>query len=301
VISKARPVIKNTVQTKEPVRIVSKEPTPVKKVEKVEKVTPIVPPKEETAIVYKASGKKAAAAAVAQDAGAVGCLKKWWWLLLLALLIPLLFLLLKNCGGDTIGTPADLTPPLKKEIIAPVKEEKEEKVLETKEASAPKKDTAPAKQALCPNVSANALNLRSTTTAGKMANYLSNPESTYPKKFAMDYANFEFNEAKMTQSGKDEIPSLAKVLGACKNCKVKIYGHIDDSESDQYNGEYQDGSGISLSAIRARCAYKRLIDAGVPASKLEFVGSGKQSPLVASDSDANKRKNRRVELELIKK
>ena len=298
VISKSTPVEKKPVQAKKPVKIVSKEPKPVKKVVKAK---PVAPLKKEAAVVHKASGKKAAVGAVGQDAGAAGCFKKWWWLLLLAALLALIFFLFKTCGGDTIGTTADLTPPIKEKIVAPVEEKKEEKAIEAKEEAKTKKDATPAKQALCPNVSSSALNLRAQTTAGKMADYLSNPESTYPKKFAMDYANFEYNEARMTQSGKDEIPRFAKVLRACKNCKVKIYGHIDASETDQYNGEYQDGSGISLSAIRARCAYKRLIDAGVPASKLEFVGSGKQSPLVASDSDANKRKNRRVELELFKK
>ena len=296
-------ITKTDTVKKEPIKKVEKEVTPIKKVEKVKKAKPVVARKKEPVVVQKTTERKAAAAAVAQDAGATGCLKKWWWLILLATLVPLIFLLLKNCNGDNIGTTADLTPPIKKEIVPPVIEKEEEKVVESKPKTEPevKKDVKPVKQALCPNVSSKSLNLRSTTNAGKMADYLSNPASTYPKKFSMEYANFEFNEARMTQSGKDEIPRIAKVLKACKNCKVKIYGHIDQTEKDSYNGEYQDGSGISLSAIRARCAYKRLIDAGVPASKLEFVGLGKESQIAASDTESNRRKNRRVELEFIRK
>ncbi len=150
---------------------------------------------------------------------------------------------------------------------------------------------------------AAALGLSSTSASGKLADYLANPDSKFPFKIAMDHMYFnQADAAKMDDAGKREINELAKVLKAYPNLRANLFGHIDANETDIYNGKYQDGSGISTSRIRARCAYRRLIKAGVDRSALiDYIGKGKSDPLNDNSTDKKRRANRRVEIEITRR
>ena len=254
-----------------------------KEVEKTKAaVTNITTPK-------KVAEKVAVATPVAGKAGAAGCLPSWLLGLLGVLLLGLIgWLIFRSCNSDT--TTAVAAPKVEK--VAPVV--KEEPVVETKP------EPAPVKTALCPNVSSSKLRLSSSSVAGEIADCLSDPNCQLPKIFTMKAANFDTNEATMTQSGKNEIPAIAKVLNNCDNCRINIYGHIDAGEKEEYNGKYQDGN-ITLSAIRARCLYKRLNNRNVPLSKMEFKGLGKTKLINNSTSGPERLKNRRVEIEVLPK
>ena len=71
--------------------------------------------------------------------------------------------------------------------------------------------------------------------------------------------------------------------------KLKIVGHTDSDGSDVLN----DGLGFS----RARNVVLFLsTKTGIDASRISSVSKGEKNPIVKNDTDANKRKNRRVEV-----
>ncbi|UCV13083.1 OmpA family protein [Dechloromonas denitrificans] len=70
--------------------------------------------------------------------------------------------------------------------------------------------------------------------------------------------------------------------------EVMVIGHTDRVGSLQAND--------SLSAKRAEAVRGMLIEAGVPAEKLEAIGRGERDPLVATEDEVAEAKNRRVEI-----
>jgi len=241
----------------EAAKLAAAAPIKAKKVVSEKKATPPPPPPKKEVKV-----EKAAAAAVVEEGGLGGCLRKFWWLGLL-LLIPLLWFLLRDCEA------CNSVPPVKdttSEVVAPPPTP--EPVAE------PEPEPEPVKTALC--ASAASMNYPASSTAGKIAACLGDPNCNLPHRIVMKEATFPFNEARMSDKGKAEIKRMARVMNSCKTADydINIYGNIANNEQDTYNGKYQDGSGITLSAIRARCLYKRLIDAGVDTGRMNFKGNG---------------------------
>ncbi|NJN77494.1 MAG: OmpA family protein [Saprospiraceae bacterium] len=73
------------------------------------------------------------------------------------------------------------------------------------------------------------------------------------------------------------------------NKKIKIVGHTDNDGSDVLN----QGLGFS----RARNVVVFLSSkTGIDAKRMTAESEGEKKPIVKNDSDANKRKNRRVEV-----
>jgi outer membrane protein OmpA-like peptidoglycan-associated protein len=75
--------------------------------------------------------------------------------------------------------------------------------------------------------------------------------------------------------------------------QVEIQGHTDNTGSAPYN--------LRLSQERADAVRTALISLGVEASRLSARGYGQDKPLVPNTSDANRARNRRVQLMILKK
>jgi outer membrane protein OmpA-like peptidoglycan-associated protein len=75
--------------------------------------------------------------------------------------------------------------------------------------------------------------------------------------------------------------------------QIEIQGHTDNTGSAPYN--------LRLSQERADAVRTALVNLGVEASRLSARGFGQDKPLVPNTSDANRARNRRVQLMILKK
>jgi outer membrane protein OmpA-like peptidoglycan-associated protein len=102
--------------------------------------------------------------------------------------------------------------------------------------------------------------------------------------------NIEFEVAKgsLTKKGKSTVDKLANILKQYPNINVEIAGHTDSDGAAQFNQK--------LSQARVNTVKTHLISKGIQAKHLTAKGYGESKPLVPNTSDANKAKNRRVEI-----
>ncbi len=84
------------------------------------------------------------------------------------------------------------------------------------------------------------------------------------------------------------LDKFATSLSSNTNTKVTIIGHTDSSGTDAINNP--------LSVNRASSARDYLSNRGVQMSRISIEGRGSREPLVANDTEANRSKNRRVEI-----
>lgn len=102
---------------------------------------------------------------------------------------------------------------------------------------------------------------------------------------------FETNSAELTTVSYVELNRIADLLKANPQLKVELSAHTDDVGSARYN--------LKLSERRAASVVTYLIEQGVLKDNLISKGYGETQPLVPNDSDENKAKNRRVELNIL--
>lgn len=106
------------------------------------------------------------------------------------------------------------------------------------------------------------------------------------------YINFDTDKATLQPDGVKAVDEIAKLMGSDEALKLSIEGHTDDTGSADHNKK--------LSLARAEAVVNKLKESGITGNRLKAVGYGADKPLVANDSDANKAKNRRVEIVKIK-
>lgn len=99
---------------------------------------------------------------------------------------------------------------------------------------------------------------------------------------------FPFDAAALTETAKAAIAELASYLKSAGNASININGHADRAGSDDYN--------MSLSEQRARLVEEALLEAGVPASQLNYFAFGETDPKQPTDDEVREPLNRRVEI-----
>lgn len=98
---------------------------------------------------------------------------------------------------------------------------------------------------------------------------------------------FKINSAELSSSYLQDLSAAAQVFKSYPDTNILIEGHTDDSGAAEYN--------YALSEKRAKSVSNYFISQGISASRLTTKWYGETQPKYPND-DANREKNRRVEL-----
>lgn len=110
-------------------------------------------------------------------------------------------------------------------------------------------------------------------------------------KLQLNNIIFETNSAELTAVSFEELDRVVELLRKNPNLKIEISAHTDNVGSDAYN--------LKLSDKRAQSVVDYLTDKGISKRNLEAKGYGESNPIAPNDTDENKAKNRRVELNIL--
>ncbi len=134
---------------------------------------------------------------------------------------------------------------------------------------------------------------------GRILHFLNDPTATGSRTFILERVKFPHNSPKLNKGGFPQTFNLQNILKSYPTVKIRFHGYIDPGENDEYTGPYATGT-ASLSMLRARCLYRKIVKCGVPASQMSFVGHGADHPLRTGNTEEDRRVNRRVEVEVFK-
>ena len=99
---------------------------------------------------------------------------------------------------------------------------------------------------------------------------------------------FASASAALPESAGALVDRLAATAATCPEARIEIAGHTDASGNAAKN--------VALSEDRAAALEAALIVKGVDAGRLTAKGYGAARPVAGNDTDANKARNRRIEV-----
>ena len=102
---------------------------------------------------------------------------------------------------------------------------------------------------------------------------------------------YDYNKSTVRSESEAELDRLKELLVENPTIKVEISGHTDNVGGDTYNQE--------LSEARAKSVVDYLVQKGIPASRMIYVGYGKQVPMATNDTPEGRQENRRTEFKII--
>jgi OmpA-OmpF porin, OOP family len=111
--------------------------------------------------------------------------------------------------------------------------------------------------------------------------------------FAFDRINFANNSATLTPDSQDQLTNVATILKAYPHASVKIGGFTDNV------GNVADNK--RLSAQRAAAVRAALMQAGIPASRVQAQGYGEEHPIADNSTEAGRAQNRRIGILILHK
>jgi OOP family OmpA-OmpF porin len=105
-------------------------------------------------------------------------------------------------------------------------------------------------------------------------------------------SRFEFDSAALPADADPIVREVQQVLDQNPGLRLRVQGHSDATGPEAYN--------VDLSRRRANTILERLTQSGLDAGRLEVEGAGESIPAAPNDTRANRRQNRRVELQPIR-
>jgi chemotaxis protein MotB len=106
---------------------------------------------------------------------------------------------------------------------------------------------------------------------------------------------FDSGKADVKPAGKSTLGEVGKILASMPDRRFQVAGHTDNVkiQTAKYPSNWE------LSTARAVEVVKLLLESRVKPENLSAAGYGEFDPVAANDSDANKQKNRRIEITLV--
>jgi outer membrane protein OmpA-like peptidoglycan-associated protein len=108
----------------------------------------------------------------------------------------------------------------------------------------------------------------------------------------MNNIQFEVNSAKLLPAGKTELDKLAAFMKQNATIEILLSGHTSAEGGAALNRE--------LSLKRVRSCKDYLATKGIDEGRITIKGYGPDMPVAANDTEANRAKNRRVEMQITK-
>lgn len=103
---------------------------------------------------------------------------------------------------------------------------------------------------------------------------------------------FETAKYNLKSSSKIELNKLSEFLKSNTTIAIEISGHTDNVGDDSANK--------ALSLNRAKSVYSYLVNEGIPAERLTWVGYGEEQAIADNSTEDGRAKNRRTEFKIIK-
>ena len=111
------------------------------------------------------------------------------------------------------------------------------------------------------------------------------------QKIVMNSVLFYQSESRMLPSSMPELKRLAKIMNDRPGLIVKLHGHTDSRGSAEAN--------MKLSQERVDAVKAYLMEHGISEDRLRSEGHGPKDPMVENDTAEHRRRNRRVEFEVV--
>ncbi len=108
----------------------------------------------------------------------------------------------------------------------------------------------------------------------------------------MNNIQFEVNSAALLSAGKAELDKLAAFMKENSSIEILLSGHTSSEGSASLNRE--------LSLKRVRSCKDYLTSKGIDDGRISIKGFGPDNPVAANDTEANRARNRRVEMQITK-
>jgi chemotaxis protein MotB len=111
---------------------------------------------------------------------------------------------------------------------------------------------------------------------------------------------FDSGKATLTAAGRNALDKIvADIKSNYAGMPVRVYGHTDNEPIQKTRKLWQDN--LDLSANRAMAVTRYLISRGIGPRTVETVAMGEHHPVASNTSKAQRAKNRRVEIVVIRK
>ena len=117
-------------------------------------------------------------------------------------------------------------------------------------------------------------------------------EEEEPAEENIGEISFKFNSFSLTKDSYKTLDAIYDKMLENESYTLKLDGHTDNKGSDEVN--------MRVSQKRVDIVKAYLVKKGIKADRIEAVGHGSSMPLVDNDTEANRAKNRRVEISLVR-
>lgn len=121
----------------------------------------------------------------------------------------------------------------------------------------------------------------------------SNAPTSEKRWFTLDRLQFDTNRTELTPASQEQLRNIVDILRAYPDVEIQLGGYTDKSANEQMDRR--------LSQDRADAVRMALVKMGIGESRISAEGYGSAYPLVPNDSEANRAKNRRIDLRVVEK
>jgi outer membrane protein OmpA-like peptidoglycan-associated protein len=221
------------------------------------------------------------------DSSSKGGSNKWGLLIILVVVIGGATWYFAKTDAATSNSAAESNTTV--DTTATVKEEANSQVVAADTvAAAPAATAAPVVQAAPDNSTANNANTISTASSKKNTPASSPKNATSLANKNTPIANFASGSSSQTAVENSVLSEIQKKIKNNPNAQILLEGYASSEGDLDYN--------VRLSQDRANSLKAYLVSQGVPEKNIIAKGMGIQNPIASNDTEAGRKKNRRVEV-----